>query len=252
MKHGIRAAGLFLATTLIAGLTGCEPQLAKMSEKRTLAAGNIAINADDKDAYESSKSESSDYENLTAKSSKSKDKLSGPELVAALKEGGHVIYLRHAKTEKDYTNQAKDDVNDCSTQKVLSEAGWVQSLEIGKVFEATDIPVGKVVSSEYCRAWQTAQIAFGKYEKNSNFNFLPFEDYTDEQVAKMKASLTPLLVEVLESDTNTVIVGHEDLFEAAAGIYPEPQGIAHVLKPDGTGFQIVANVLSDEWTALAN
>lgn len=51
--------------------------------------------------------------------------------------------------------------------------------------------------------------------------------------------------------TNTVIVGHDDLFEAAAGIYPEPQGIAHVVTPDGAGgFTIVADVLPEEWQLL--
>ena len=179
------------------------------------------------------------------------DKLSGAELLSALQEGGHVIYFRHAQTEKDYADQVSADVNNCSTQRTLSEEGWQQAQAIGEGFEANSIPVDNVISSEYCRAWQTAQIAFGQYEKNPVLNFLPFEDYTEEQVAQMKANVMPLLTAVPENGTNTVIVGHDDIFESATGIYPAPQGIAYIVTPDGNGgFELVANMLPEEWSQL--
>ena len=50
---------------------------------------------------------------------------------------------------------------------------------------------------------------------------------------------------------NTVLVGHDDVFEAATGIYPEPQGVAYVLKPDGQGgFEILANMMPEDWALL--
>jgi hypothetical protein len=80
---------------------------------------------------------------------------------------------------------------------------------------------------------------------------LPFEDYTDAQVEEMKKNVMPLLIKVPISGKNTVIVGHDDIFEAATGIYPDPQGIAYILKPNGKGgFEIVANLLPDEWMKL--
>ena len=179
------------------------------------------------------------------------DRLSGAELLSALQEGGHVIYFRHAQTEKDYADQVTADVNNCSTQRTLSEKGWQQAEAIGEGFEANSIPVGKIISSEYCRAWQTAKLAFGQYEKNPALNFLPFEDYTDEQVEQMKSNVMPLLTAVPESGTNTVIVGHDDIFESATGIYPDPQGMAYVVTPDGNGsFEVVANILPEEWSQL--
>jgi hypothetical protein len=61
----------------------------------------------------------------------------------------------------------------------------------------------------------------------------------------------PLLTKVPASGKNTVIVGHDDIFEAATGIYPDPQGMAYIVKPDGKGsFAIVANLLPDEWMKL--
>ncbi|NET50869.1 MAG: histidine phosphatase family protein [Merismopedia sp. SIO2A8] len=136
------------------------------------------------------------------------DKLSGAKLLSALPQGGHIIYCRHAQTEKDYADQVTANVNNCATQRVLSETGWQQARTIGTAFEDQSIPVGKVISSQYCRAWKTADLAFGKYDKNPALNFLPFEDYTEAQVAQMEAKVMPLLTAVPETRTNTVIVGH--------------------------------------------
>jgi phosphohistidine phosphatase SixA len=181
------------------------------------------------------------------------DKMDSEELLSELQQGGYVIYFRHAQTEKDYADQVKANVDDCSTQRTLSEEGWQQAIDIGDAFFDADIPIGEVISSEYCRAWQTASLAFGQYEKNSALNFLPFEDYTPAQMEQMKANITPLLTAMPESDTNTIIVGHDDLFEAATGIYPDPQGMAYVVKPDGNGgFEVMANMLPEEWAELSN
>jgi phosphohistidine phosphatase SixA len=182
-----------------------------------------------------------------------KDSLSGAELLSALKEGGHVIYFRHTQTTKDYADQADSnlDLKNCETQRKLSDVGEQQAKDIGAAFTAKGIPVGDVITSEYCRAWKTADLAFGKHQKNSKLNFLPFEDYTDAQVKEMKDNVMPLLAAVPTSGKNTVLVGHDDIFEAATGIYPEPQGMAYVLKPDGKGgFNVVANLLPDEWMKL--
>ena len=179
------------------------------------------------------------------------DKMSEAELLSELQKGGYVIYFRHVQTEKDYADQVTANVDDCSTQRVLSEDGLQQALTIGDAFATAEIPVGKVTTSEYCRAWTTAALAFGDYEKDSALNFLPFEDYTDEQVEQMKANVTPLLTAVPESGTNDIIVGHDDIFESATGIYPDPQGMAYILKPDGDGgFEVMANMLPEEWAEL--
>ena len=180
------------------------------------------------------------------------DQLEGEELLDELQDGGYVIYFRHAQTERDFADQVSADVNDYSTQRVLSEFGVQQSLAIAEGFEISDIPIGSVTTSEYGRAVTTAAIAFGEYQKDSALNFLPFEDYTDEQVEQMKENVTPFLTAVPEAGTNNIIVGHDDLFEAGSGIYPDPQGIAYLLKPDGSGdFEIIANLLPEEWVQLS-
>ena len=93
------------------------------------------------------------------------------------------------------------------------------------------------------RIWRT--------QKDSRLNFLPYEDYTKSHIELMKKNVTPLLTRPPLPGTNTVIIGHDDPFEAVTGVYPEPQGIGYILKPDGgKSFKIIASVLPSEWATL--
>ena len=182
------------------------------------------------------------------------DKIDGSSLLGSLKNGGYIIYFRHATTEKDYSDQADPlmDLADCNSQRKLSLQGMRESHQIGIAFAINEIPVGRIIVSEYCRSWRTANLAFGQWtQKDSRLNFLPYENYTEDHLELMKKNVLPLLTKTPLPGTNTVIVGHDDIFEAATGIYPEPQGIAYILLPDGKdGFEIVANILPSEWGLL--
>lgn len=180
------------------------------------------------------------------------NKLSNAKLLSALRSGGYVVFIRHGQTEKDNADQAQKTmrVNDCSTQRTLSEKGWNQSKTIGMAFKKGRIPVGKVISSQYCRAWQTADLAFGNFKRDARLNFAPAEEYTDAQVASMKAGIMPHLTTKPAAGTNTVVVGHDDVFESATGIYPAPQGIAYVVKPMGNGFELLAKLSPQDWKNL--
>ena len=176
------------------------------------------------------------------------DKLSRGDLISALNRGGHVIYIRHAATEKDYADQVSAVMGDCSTQRMLSETGWQEARQIGAAFVAHNIPVASVYSSEYCRSWQTADLAFGRYVKRRELNFEPAEEYSEAQTKTMRDRLRPLLAQPPSPGFNTVLVGHDDPFEASTGIYPEPMGVAFILKPDGQGgFDVLADVAPGEW-----
>lgn len=179
--------------------------------------------------------------------------LSGAALVEALRQGGHVLYIRHASTETDYADQVAAVMGDCSTQRTLSKAGWQESRVIGAAIEVLAIPVGAVYSSQYCRAWQTAELAFGRHVELAELNFEPAEAYTEAQVTAMRDRVKPLLRHEPEAGYNIVYVAHDDPFEAATGIYPEPQGVAYVLKPGGAeGFGVVGVIKPDEWAALVD
>ena len=85
-------------------------------------------------------------------------------LLASLKDGGYVIYFRHATTERDYADQADPlmSLDDCSSQRKLSTQGIKESHEIGVAFASKGIPIGEIIVSEYCRSWKPANHAFGE------------------------------------------------------------------------------------------
>lgn len=173
------------------------------------------------------------------------------QLLAEIAKGGYVLYLRHALTESDYADQLTADVDNCGTQRVLSEAGWAQAKAIGAAVKAAAISVGEVLSSQYYRAWQTADLAFGSYTKVSSLNFEKAESYTDQQTATMRANVMPLLLAPIDAGTNRVIVGHDDPLDAAIGLYPEPQGVMVVLRQDSKGgVEIMGQIAPDDWPGM--
>lgn len=189
------------------------------------------------------------------------NKLDDTDLVSALRDGGHVIYIRHAKTVKDWGDQASPDLDlsDCSTQRRLSDEGKADAKVIGEGIKAAGIPVGDVISSDYCRAYNTADLAFGRYTKNSNLNFLPCVECTPEEYKEYAARVAPLMSALPETGKNTVLVGHDDPFQGVTmpivpenGIYPAPMGVAYIAKPLGDGkFDLVAKINPNEWQSLA-
>ena len=188
------------------------------------------------------------FESSEGKSNTSSNELSKEALIKRMQKGGLVMYFRHASTEKDYADQVNANVNDGSTQRVLSEKGWHEAVHVGNAIRFYNIPVGKVITSEYFRAWQTSWLAFGEYEKNADLNFLPFADFTDEQMATMKKRVVPFLSTKPEKGKNTIIVAHDDPFEASTGIYPEPQGVCFILEPQGNGkFEILGQIAPGDW-----
>jgi len=80
-------------------------------------------------------------------------------LAKALKQGGVVLVMRHAKTEN--TTDRVETIGDCTTQRNLSEEGREQARQIGRDIKALGVPVDKVLASPLCRAKDTADLAFG-------------------------------------------------------------------------------------------
>lgn len=78
---------------------------------------------------------------------------------ALLREGGHVVLLRHAYT-LGTTDAEAFDIEDCATQRNLSDRGKLQARKLGALLAARAAPVEKVYTSRLCRAQSTAELAF--------------------------------------------------------------------------------------------
>ena len=113
---------------------------------------------------------------------------SNHNLINELKKGGKLIFIRHA-----YAPGGGDpdnfDINDCNTQRNLSNAGRKQANKIGSFFTSNNILIDKIFSSEWCRCKETALIAFNNFENKSFLNSFfssKFAENKDSQMKKLK------------------------------------------------------------------
>jgi phosphohistidine phosphatase SixA len=82
----------------------------------------------------------------------------------ALRAGGLVILMRHAATEGQGGDSHDMRVDDCATQRNLSEAGREQARRLGARLRAERVKIARVYTSPWCRCRETAQLAFGTAE----------------------------------------------------------------------------------------
>jgi phosphohistidine phosphatase SixA len=174
-------------------------------------------------------------------------KLSDTALVTELQKGGHVIYFRHGTTsEQGEKDVAGADLDDCSRQRPLSDAGRAQTKGIGAAFKALRIPAGEVYSSPYCRCLDTARNIFGKATKSNFLHFAVHLRSADR--TSVTAQLLDVLATVPPPGTNTAVVSHTANLQEAVGIWPKPEGVAHVFKPRGDGtFSYVGVMQPETW-----
>jgi phosphohistidine phosphatase SixA len=176
-------------------------------------------------------------------------KLQGQELIKALQEGGYVIYFRHGATNTfGEANVDEKDLDNCEIQRNLSPAGVAQTQEIGAAFKHYRIPIGEVYASPYCRCVDTARNIFGKAKKS---DFLYFAIHTTESKRQaITQMLRDKLAEPPQPGMNTGLVSHTANLMGAIQIFPSPEGVAHVFKPEGNGkFSYVGMMSPEAWTA---
>jgi hypothetical protein len=84
--------------------------------------------------------------------------VSGKTLLEDMRKGGYIVYFRHTKTLPEHEHEArmrregKWRVEDCSTQRNLSEVGINEANDQRDWVARFGIPFGRVYSSSACRA----------------------------------------------------------------------------------------------------
>ena len=157
----------------------------------------------------------------------------------ALREGGRVALIRHA--DAPGTGDPPNFVlEDCSTQRNLSEGGKAQAARLGAAFRANGVSVGQVLTSGWCRCIETATIAFGTAEVWPALHSF-FRDAGTEaaQTAEVRAR-----VAAWGGPGTLVLVTHQVNVTALTDIFPAA-GEVIVLAPEaerGFGFSIVGRV----------
>ena len=168
--------------------------------------------------------------------------LSLKEALKILKKGGNVLYFRHTST-----NHLEKDTNfsSCKGQRNLSEQGIEEAKKIGKAFVAYKILIGEVLSSPVCRCKDTARLAFKKFKIVKELK--PSTFFDSEESKKLALFLKEELKKKPEQGKNNIIIGHSGNLKEAIKIWPKPEGVIYIFKPDQQSFKTLGFINPRTW-----
>jgi broad specificity phosphatase PhoE len=138
------------------------------------------------------------------------------KLWSLLKAGGQVVLIRHTITTPGAGDPPGMRLDDCSTQRNLTDAGRAHARRIGEAFRSRGIPVERVVSSPWCRCVQTAELAFGQTEVSEALsNLFGRPENREQQVGQLRN-----LISSQSGRGNLILVTHGSTIAALTGISP--------------------------------
>jgi phosphohistidine phosphatase SixA len=173
--------------------------------------------------------------------------LSGPALLSALRQGGLILYFRHAATDFGQNDDQMTGYEDCARQRNLTDAGRDDARRIGESIRKLRIPVGDVLASPFCRTMETARIIFGEANATPAVRGGPARPETPDRYAELRK----LLSTPPRAGSDLVIVSHGNPFTAVVGPPYLAEGEAAVIRPLGAqGFTVIARIPKDGWAAL--
>lgn len=150
----------------------------------------------------------------------------------ALAQPGHIALMRHAEAP-GVGDPAQFRLGDCATQRNLDERGRAQARRIGEEFRRRGVRVVLVLTSQWCRARDTAQLmGLGTVEDapealNSFFGRPGEREAATAALRRRLSGLPP--------DAGTVVmVNHQVNITALTGIVPRSGEIVVLRRePDG-------------------
>lgn len=176
------------------------------------------------------------------------DALAGPRLLAALREGGLILYFRHTSTDFGQNDDQMSGYEDCARQRNLTDRGRDEARHIGAAIERLHIPIGEVLASPFCRTQETAQLIFGRATVSPAVRGGPASPGSNERYAELRR----LLATPPSAGGNRVIASHGNPFRAVSDLPYLAEGEAAVVRPLGAqGFKVIARIGKDDWDALA-
>ncbi|MGW0762422.1 trypsin-like peptidase domain-containing protein [Streptomyces sp. NPDC002814] len=172
---------------------------------------------------------------------------SGDDPLARLRDGGFTVVIRHAATDQSRPDDPTVDLDDCSTQRNLSDKGRADAQAIGNAISRLDIPVGETWASPYCRSKDTARLAFDRFEVVHGLERLypQRDEKADRRLNQRIQDRAPHA-----DEPNLIIVSH--------GVYPSvlapaatlDEGEAALYARADDGFELVDRVDPRGWAEL--
>ena len=175
------------------------------------------------------------------------------ETLRLLHAGGLTLYLRHGPTDNTKPDRVPAvDLNDCSTQRPLTEDGRKLMVRVGEAIRQARIPIGDFYVSPLCRARESAAAALPKLTPTVDNNLMYVANFTDAEKAPIIANTRTLLSTPVPAGVNRLVLAHAPNLMDLMGYFPK-EGTLVVFRPNGAkeGFEYMASVSPAAWASLA-
>jgi phosphohistidine phosphatase SixA len=150
----------------------------------------------------------------------------------------YVILLRHADAP-GRGEPANFDLNDCSTQRGLSDKGRNDAMGLGHTLKAMGVNVTKVVASRWCRARQSAELlGLGPVEENRAFDNIDLNKDRSQFLLENERKL----VASWQGPGVLVVVTHSSNLKALTKVAPESNSIMVVEPHNGADLMRTAQI----------
>lgn len=160
-------------------------------------------------------------------------------LWSLLRGGGQVVLIRHALTDPGVGDPEGMRLDDCGTQRNLSEQGRRDAVALGEAFRGHGVPVDRLLSSPWCRCLETARLAFRREPvvEPALGNLFGRPERAPAQVAALRAMLARK-----PGRGTDVLLTHGSTIHALTGISPaSAEMVVLTPQPDG-GFRVAGRL----------
>lgn len=160
-----------------------------------------------------------------------------------VRQPGTMVLFRHAEAP-GVGDPPNFKLGDCSTQRNLSEAGRQQARRIGERFRAQGVRVVAVWSSQWCRARETATLAFPGAQVRDEPAFNSLFGRHEEGAAQVAAARALLLrwAAPQHPPGALLVFSHQATISAITG-ESTASGEGIVVRKIGQGLQVVGQVM---------
>jgi broad specificity phosphatase PhoE len=132
----------------------------------------------------------------------------------ALRGGGVTVLMRHAATKPGIGDPPGFTLDQCATQRNLSDTGRADARAVGAAFRREKVTPGAVWSSRWCRCLDTARLAFGRAEPEPGLDSM-FNDDATQSALKLRELRARLAAR--RETTPLVLVTHDVNIRALTG-----------------------------------
>lgn len=171
----------------------------------------------------------------------------------AIRAGGVALLIRHA-TAPGTGDPEQFKLVDCSTQRNLSDAGRSEARRIGAHLRKLGLKPGEVLTSQWCRCRDTAQLAFSRTIGGAGSAGGPagaarirdwpalnsFLRDRDNEAARRDA-ITARIGTLKPGSAPLVLVTHQLIITSVTGVFPA-SGEVVVVAPDGKGIKVIGTI----------